>query len=473
MDKRLASEIPTMVQEYNLTPKRVPRVETPFRRIVTDFPVPESLPILRKLQAYEPVAMRGQPPVVWDHGQGFQVYDAWGNQWIDWSSGVLIANAGHGCPEIADAIALQVSSKLLTNYCFPSEIRSRLVERLASLLPEPLKKVFLLTTGSETVECAIKLCRSHGVKIGGRAKHVIVSYDKSFHGRTLGSQQAGGIPALKEWIVNLDPGFVQIPFPDGFRTADNSFEGFERALREHSVEPRNVAGVILETYQGGSAAFAPATYMQSLRQWCTNHKALLVCDEVQAGFGRTGTLWGFEHYGIVPDLALFGKGMSSSLPISAVAGGPDVMDLHPAGSMTSTHTGNPICCAAALASIEVVLKENLAGNARQMGAVLHERLRALRSRFPQIGSVDGKGLVAGIACVAPGRRKPDGNLAWEVVERCVEKGVLMFSPVGFGSATVKISPPLVITEAAILESVSVLEEVFAEATSGKIGGDSS
>lgn len=454
-----------MAREYDLTPKRVPLVETQFRRIVTEFPVPESIPILQRLQTYEPMAMRGQPPVVWDHAEGFQVYDSWGNKWIDWSSGVLIANAGHGRKEIVDAITRQASSKLLTNYCFPSEVRSQLVERLANLLPEPLKKVFLLTTGSETVECAVKLCRTHGAKVGGRTKNVIVSYEKAFHGRTLGSQQTGGIPALKEWIVNLDPGFVQVPFPDGFRTADNSFEGFERALREQGVEPRNVAGVILETYQGGSAAFAPAEYMQALREWCTRHDTLLVCDEVQAGFGRTGTMWGFEHYGIVPDLALFGKGISSSLPLSAVAGRQDVMDLHPVGSMTSTHTGNPVCCAAALASIELVVAENLAGNARQMGAILNERLCALKSRYPQIGSVDGKGLVAGVACVKPGTTDPDGDLTWEVVQGCIERGVLMFSPVGFGSATVKIAPPLVINEAAILESVSVLEDVFAEVLS--------
>lgn len=456
-----------MTREYHLVPKRVSRIETPFRRIVTEFPVPQSIPILQKLHAYEPVAMRGQPPVVWDHAEGFQVYDAWGNKWLDWSSGVLIANAGHGRREIADAIARQASSKLLTNYCFPSEIRSELVERLATLLPAPLKKVFLLTTGSETVECAIKLCRSYGTKAGGRSKHVIVSYDKAFHGRTLGAQQVGGIPALKEWIVNLDPGFVQVPFPDGFRTADNSFEAFERALREQNVEPRNVAGVIVETYQGGSAAFAPPAYMQQLRQWCSDHQALLVCDEVQAAFGRTGSLWGFEHYGIVPDLALFGKGLASSLPIAAVAGRPDVMDLQPAGSMTSTHTGNPICCAAALASIELILKENLAENARKVGGILHERLRALASRFPQIGTVAGKGLVAGVACVLPGSKDPDGDLAWEVVERCVEQGLLMFSPVGFGGGTVKISPPLVIHEAAILEGLAVLEEVLTEAVSRK------
>jgi 4-aminobutyrate aminotransferase/(S)-3-amino-2-methylpropionate transaminase len=452
-----------MAREYSITPKRVSRIETPFRRIVTDFPVPQSVAILEKLHAYEPTAMRGQPPVIWDHAEGFQVYDPWGNKWIDWSSGVLITNAGHGRQEIVDAIVQQASSKLLTNYCFPSEIRMRLVEKLAQMLPEPLKKVFLLTTGSETVECAIKLCRTHGMQVGGRSKHVIVSFDKSFHGRTLGSQQAGGIPGLKEWIVNLDPGFAQIPFPDGFRTEDNSFAGFEQALRERGVQPNDVAGVIMETYQGGSAAFAPPAYMQALRQWCIDHNVLLVCDEVQAGFGRTGKLWGFEHYGIVPDLALFGKGISSSLPLSAVAGRPDVMDMHPAGSMTSTHTGNPVCCAAALASIDLVLNEHLVDNARKVGAILHERLLALQCRFPQIGNVDGKGLVAGIACVEPGTKDPDGDLAWEVVERCIEQGVLMFSPVGFGGGTVKIAPPLVINEAAILEGVFVLEEVFADA----------
>jgi 4-aminobutyrate aminotransferase/diaminobutyrate-pyruvate transaminase/4-aminobutyrate aminotransferase/(S)-3-amino-2-methylpropionate transaminase len=456
-----------MAKEFDLTPQSVPRVDTQFRKIVTDFPVPESLPILKKLQEFEPVAMRGQPPVVWDRAEGFQVFDAWGNQWIDWSSGVLIANAGHGRREIADAIRRQASSHLLTNYCFPSEIRARLVERLASILPDPLKKIFLLTTGSETVECAIKLCRSHGAKAGGRNKNVIVSFDKAFHGRTLGSQQAGGIPTLKEWIINLDPGFVQVPFPDGYRTMDNSFEGFERALRERNIEPGNVAGVIIETYQGGSAAFAPNQYMQSLRQWCTGRKALLVCDEVQAGFGRTGTMWGFEHYGIVPDVALFGKGISSSLPIAAVAGRADIMDLQPAGSMTSTHTGNPVCCAAALASIDLVIGENLVANSRAMGAVLHGRLREVQSKFPQIGRIDGKGLVAGLTCVTPGGKEPDGDLAWEVVERCVHKGVLMFSPVGLGGGTVKISPPLVITEDAILESTEVLDEAFAEATAKK------
>lgn len=450
-----------MAREFPLTPAAVPHVETKLRRIVTQLPVPESLATLDKLHKHEPLAMRGQPPVVWDHAEGFQVYDKYGNCWIDWSSGVLITNAGHGRKEMVDAIVQQANSGLLTNYAFPSEIRSRLVERISGLLPRPLEKVFLLTTGSETVECAIKLSRSRGLKTGGHAKNIIVSYVDAFHGRTLGSQQAGGIPALKEWIGNLDPGFVQIPFPDGFRNADTSFAGFERALQERGVDPKNVAGVLMETYQGGSAAFAPPEYMRAVRQWCNQHQALLILDEVQAGFGRTGTMWGFEHYGIVPDLALFGKGISSSLPLAAVVGTAEIMDSQAVGTMTSTHTGNPVCCAAALASIDLVVKEKLAANACHVGNVLHRRLLEIQSRFPKIGKVQGQGLVAGMACVKDGPSSPDADLAFEVVRHCYERGVLMFAPVGFGGGTVKIAPPLVITEEAILESTAVLEEAFA------------
>lgn len=451
-----------MAREYSLTPKTVAPVETKYRRIATALPAPGSLAALERLQKYEPVAMRGQPPILWDRAEGFQVYDAFGNCWIDWSSGVLITNAGHGRQEIVDAIVAQAQHKLLTNYCFPNEIRARLVEKLSTMFGEPDRKTFLLTTGSEAVECAIKLCRSHGVKMGGRAKNIIISYEKAFHGRTLGSQHAGGIPALKEWIVNLDPGFVQVPFPDGFRTKDISFDGFLRVLAERGVQGPNVAGVILETYQGGSASFAPVEYMQQLSRWCTAQKALLVCDEVQAGFGRTGTMAGYQHYGIVPDLSTWGKGISSSLPISCVIGRADILDLHPAGSMTSTHTGNPVCCAAALANIELIERENLAENARAMGAILHGRLHEMKARYPQnIGAVDGKGLVAGVACVKPGGSlEPDPDLAWDAIQRAMEKGVLMFSPVGFGGGTIKICPPLNINEEAMRESLDVFESAF-------------
>ncbi|MBI5086581.1 MAG: aspartate aminotransferase family protein [Acidobacteria bacterium] len=452
-----------MATEHSLTPREVPLVQTPYRTIATQIPAPGTVEALQALAAYEPLAMRGQPPILWDHAEGFQVYDGCGNRWVDWSSGVLITNAGHARPEIRQAIHDQVNRMLLTTYCFPSRERAALVKRLAEVLPEPLKKIFLLTTGSEAVECAIKLARAWGVSHGGRGKHVIVSFEKAFHGRTLGSQQAGGIPALKEWIVNLDPGFVQIPFPDGFWTTDTSFDSFERRLSELGVKPEQVAGVITETYQGGTSAFAPPAYAAALRQWCDRHGALLIFDEVQAGFGRTGTLWGFEHYGVLPDLTTFGKGISSSLPISAVAGRPEVMDIFPPGSMTSTHTGNPVCCAAALASLEVILRDDLAGNAARLGAVLHARLHEIQQRDLRLGAVLGKGLVAGLICIHPETREPNSELAWEIARRAVDKGVLLFSPVGFKGSTVKIAPPLSITAEALEDSLAGFEEAVMEA----------
>ena len=165
--------------------------------------------------------------------------------------------------------------------------------------------------------------------------------------------------------------------------------------------------MILETYQGGSSAFAPVPYMQSLRQWCTGHKALLVCDEIQAGFGRTGTLWGFEQYGIVPDLAVFGKGISGSLPMAAVAGRPEVLDQYPPLSMTSSHAGNPVCCAAALASVDLVVNERLADRARDTGAVMHRKLNAHGGEVPadRVRGRQGPGGGAGVRA-ARARRSP-------------------------------------------------------------------
>lgn len=448
----------------DLTPRRVPLVETKYRRIATQIPVPESIPILQKLRQYEPASMGGQPPVLWDRAEGIQVYDRWGNRWLDWSCGVLVTNAGHGHPKIRQAILDQVNHGLLHNYCFPSEIRSEVVEELARMAPEGLKKVFLLTTGAEACECAIKLARTRGQKIGGQEKITIVSYHNAFHGRTLGAQMAGGIPALKQWIVNLDKDMVQVPFPDGFRGPDTSFEGFLQSLKQQNVTPDMVAGVMTETYQGGNSSFAPAEYIQKLREWCDQHQALLIFDEVQAAFGRTGTYWGFEHYGVVPDLICCGKGISSGLPISAVIGRPEVMDLYPPGSMTSTHTGNPVCVAAVLANLRVIREENLVEHARQMGEILQPEVRRVGRRFPQhVGTVHGKGLVASLHMVKPGGIEPNPELASDIVWRCVEKGLMLFAPVGYGGASVKIAPPLIIQQDAIREGASVLEEAIEEA----------
>lgn len=454
-----------MGKEFSIVPQTVPRVETKFRRILTPLPHPDSVPTLEKLRQFEPQSMRGQPPLVWDRAEGFQVYDKYGNQWLDWTSGVLVANSGHGAPEVRRAIIDQVNSGLVHNYVFPSEERAALVEMLARLAPPGLDKIFLLTTGSEATECAIKLARSQGLRTGGLGKIGIVGAERGFHGRTLGAQQAGGIPGQKNWIVNEDPAIVQVPFPDGYWTTDTRFEHFLEALAKRNLQPQNVAGVMFETYQGVGPDFAPVEYIQALARWCKDNGALLIFDEVQSGFGRTGKFWAFEHYGVVPDVICCGKGISSSLPLSAVIGHAAIMDQFAPGSMTSTHTGNPVCCAAALANLQKLVRDDLAGNAARMGVVLDAGLRRIQEQHSDvIGHYSCRGLVAGLQMTKPGRKEPDPDLAHAVVEKCFQKGLLFFSPVGAWGQTVKIAPPLTITEEAIREGLDVLEEAISDVT---------
>lgn len=453
-----------MGKEFSFEPREVPRVETRYRRIVTRLPHPESLPTLEKLRTYEPQSMRGQLPIVWDKAEDIFVYDRYGNRWLDWSSGVLVTNAGHGPREIREAIIDQVNSGLLHNYCFPSEERAALVECLAGIAPEGLKKVFLLTTGSEATECAIKLARAHGIRQGGRRKIGIVGFERGFHGRTMGAQQAGGMAAQKGWIVNLDPAIINAPFPDGYWQEQTGFDTFLGAIDRAGFKPEEIAGVVMETYQGVGPDFAPVEYVQAMAEWCRKHDVVMVFDEVQAGFGRTGKFWAFEHYGVAPDLICCGKGISSSLPLSAVIGRDAIMDQFGPGSMTSTHTGNPVCCAAALASVKKIVSEDLTGNAARLEPILKQGLEAIRSRHPEVvGNVTARGLVGGLQTVRRGKKEPDHDLAHSIIEKCFHQGLLLFAPVGAWGQTVKVCPPLTIPRSALEEGLAVLSQATDEA----------
>ncbi|HWQ92642.1 MAG TPA: aminotransferase class III-fold pyridoxal phosphate-dependent enzyme, partial [Clostridia bacterium] len=283
-----------MGKEFSIVPQQVPSVQTRYRRIVTPLPHPDSLPVLEILRGFEPQSMRGQPPIVWDRAEDFSVFDPYGNRWIDCSSGVLVTNAGHAAPEIRQALLDQVNSGLLHNYCFPSARRAELVECLAGLAPAALKKVFLLTTGSEATECAIKLARAHGLQVGGKRKIGIVGFERGFHGRTLGAQQAGGMAGQKAWIVNLDPAITNVPFPDGYWQEDTRFDVFLNAIDRAGLKPTDIAGVMMESFQGVGPDFAPIPYVRQLADWCRQYNVVLIFDEVQAGFGRSGKFWAFE-----------------------------------------------------------------------------------------------------------------------------------------------------------------------------------
>ena len=454
---------------YDLTPVEVPEVDTQYRTIRTALPAPESLPLFESLSVSEPRAMAGMPPLIWQSAQGFTVRDPYGNRWIDWSSGVLVTNAGHGHPRIKAALQEQIDRDLLASYVFAHEKRVELSAALRELAPRPKSdKVFLLSTGSEATECCIKLSRTYGAKKHGPEKKVFVGFCNAFHGRTMGAQLAGGLPGQKAWLgPELDPNFVQVPFPDGYKNPDTSFDLFLDSLAEQGVKPHQVCGVMSESYQGGGPDFMPPEYAQKLEAFCRRHDALLIMDEVQSGFGRTGKMFCYEHYGVRPDLVACGKGISSSLPLSAVLGRAEVMDLYPPGSMTSTHSASPLCVAAALASLRVLQDEGLIENAARLEDILLPALGRMRDKYPgRIGAVRGKGLVAGLQMVHPGGRQPDPETALAINLACFHKGVLMFAPVGPGGECVKIAPPLCINPEALLESLQVLAEALDEVMAG-------
>lgn len=447
---------------YDFTPVEVAPVETKYRSIKTKLPVPESIPIFEKLHEAEPRSMSGQPPIIWHKADNFTISDRWGNRWIDWSSCVLVANAGHGRKEVRDALKDIVDQGLLSTYVFVHEKRAELCKLLQSVSPEPDNyRVFLLSTGSEATDNCVKLAKTYGLQKYGPHKKYFVSFKNAFHGRTMGAQLAGGMDKQKTWMVDRDQTFVQVPFPDGFKNEDTSFDLFLNTLKEKGIKPEDIAGVMTESFQGVGPDFMPVEYAQKLQEFCHKYDIVMIFDEVQAGCGRSGKFFSFQHYGIKPDLIPCGKGISSSLPLSAVIGRKDIMDMYAPGSMTSTHSASPLPVAAALANLKVILDEKLTERAAKMGEILMPELERIQKKYPErLGCLHGKGLVAGIQVVKPGTKEPDPDTALKINVASYQRGLLMFSPVGIAGECLKIAPPLTIEEDALRESLQVFEEAI-------------
>lgn len=459
---------------FEMTPKKVPYVKTKHRCICTPIPVPESAPIIESLRKYEPVSMSGQPLVVWDHAEGYNVYDKYGNKWIDFSSGVMIANVGHGNPEVQKAVRAVVDKPLMCTYLFPSEERAKAAEAIVGVSPVPNSKAFMLSTGTEAVETALKLARTYAHTKHGIEKNVVVTYNGAFHGRTLGSQMLGGMPSLKTWIKHHDPDIIFADFPNGFTyewanpenpgfNEDKMFQTLLDAIEAAGVKPENIAGILTESYQGIYCHPIPISYARKLREFCDKYDIVLFMDEIQTGFCRTGKMFAFEHYGILPDLFTCAKGISGSLPMSAVVGRADILDLYAANTMTSTHSGSPLAAAATAASIKYMVENNLAAEAEKKGKVMADFLKNLKSKYPnRIGYTGGMGMAQACTFVKNGTKEGDPEFAFAVTEKCIEKGLLFFAAVGAG-ITMKLVPPLIIPMDALLEGLAVYEEAVAEA----------
>ena len=450
---------------FSHVPQEVPCVQTKFRRIATPIPAPESIPLLKRLYEIESHSMHGQLPVIWDRAEGFQVYDPWGNCWIDFTSTIFVANAGHGNARIVSALQRVLEKPLLHTYTYATGERIEFIEYLIRHTPPQFEKAFLLSAGTEATECALKLMRMYGQKSSKRSGGVLC-FEGNWHGRTMGAQMMCGNPDQKEWIGYLDPNIHHLPFPYPWCLEIQAdpvaffYSQIEKLLAEKQLDPgQDFCGVMLETFQGWGAVFYPPEFVQAVVEFAHQHDMLVAFDEMQAGFGRTGRLFGYMHYGIEPDILCCGKGASSSLPLAIVLGSHEVMDLPEVGSMSSTHSANPMVCAAGKANLEVLLEDGLIENSRRLGDEFHISLQSLNSRFPgHISSVQGKGLLAALLFNAPDG-KPLSDLCDRIAERCMQRGLLV---VHTGRESIKLAPPLCITSDALPEGLDVLSSTIAD-----------
>ena len=450
---------------FNHVPQTVPKVETKYRRIVTQIPTPESVLQLEKVYQLESRSMHGQMPVVWDRASDFQVFDDQGNCWIDFTSTIFVANVGHGNPRIVEAVKKELEKPMLHSYTYLTKARLDYLSLLIRKTPVQFEKAFLLSAGTEATECALKLMRESGIKKGKR-KQAIICVEGNWHGRTMGAQMMASNKAQKEWIGYHDPNIFHIPFPYPWIPAANEdpagffSEAMDKLCDEEDLDPdKDIAGFMLETFQGWGAVFYPVNFVKSLNEFAKSRDILVAFDEMQSGFGRTGELFGYMHYGVEPDLLCCGKGASSGFPLAIVLGSSEVLDLPDIGSMSSTHSANPIVCAAGKATLECLFEDGLILQSRELGLKFHERLELIRMEFKtHIKAVQGKGLLAALI-FENDRGEPLSRVCDNIAELCMQRGLLV---VHTGRESIKLAPPLSITEEALLDGLGVLSQCIAD-----------
>ncbi len=444
---------------FRTVAENVAPVETPYRRINTALPAPDTLELLAEAESCFPEVNCYQPPIMWERAEGYQVFDRAGNCWIDFSSTAVMCNSGHGHPAIRAALEEHVRHGLLAQFSFASEIRVKLAQRLVELAPEGIDKAYLWTVGSEAIEAALRLAREWGQRQNPEKYHVL-AFRGDYHGWTLGAHQLSGESAAKPWLKHPDAAIHHLPFPDPGAESPAGFDSLNQSLSDRGIVPGQIAAVFIETIQGWGALPLCREYVQQLRRWADEHRVLLVFDEIQTGFGRTGKLFGHEHYDVRADLLCVGKGLTSSLPLAAVLGPGEILDLLYPGEITTTHAGHPLCCAAALANLDVIFEEGLIEKARRTGEIAREELQGLQRRFPdRISRVSGLGLLNAIHLRSPKDGSPDERLARELTWAAVKRGVMLFQT---NRPTVKICPPLIIPPEAVVDGISAIGEALEE-----------
>lgn len=436
----------------------------PTSHIHTPLPGPKAQALLARDRAVTTPSYPRDYPFVMAKGRGAEVWDVDGNRYLDFMGGIGVVSTGHAHPQVVQAIKDAADDFLHISSDYWHERMTRLGEKINALNPlRAPAQVFMCQSGTESVEGALKLARY----VSGRPR--FIGFLGGFHGRTMGSlaftsskytQQAGFFPTM--------PGVTHVPYPNVYRPlfagADQGravIDYIETVLFQSNVPPAEVAAILVEPIQGeGGYLVPPDGFLSGLRTLCDRHGILLIFDEVQCGIGRTGRMFASEHWGVAPDIMTLAKGLASGLPIGLVVARRPLMEKWQRGAHGNTFGGNPLCCAAALATLELI-EGQYAANAAAVGEYFLGRLRELQGRFACIGDVRGKGLMIGMELVTDrASRAPARSLCEAVLTRAFHHGLLLLA---CGMSTVRFIPPLMINRDHVDEAVGILATALGEA----------
>ncbi len=398
-------------------------------------------------------------PITVASAKGIYVYSSTGHKYTDFSSGLAVLNIGHNHPRVLEAVRNQLLHCTHTGGIYYNETTVAAAEHLVSITPGGLDMLFFSNSGAEAVEGALKLARH----VTGRQG--IISFTGAFHGRTLGALSVTTSSArYRKNYHPLLPSVYQVPYPYCFRCAfrcDKSACGlycldYLKDYLERVISPEEVAAIIIEPVLGEGGYFpAPARFISGLRELCSRHGILMIADEVQSGMGRTGKWFAVEHYGVTPDILTVAKGIASGFPLSAVVSTPELMNKWPSGAHGTTFGGNPVSCAASMATMEVMRDESLLEKSSATGGAALSRLREFGDGHPLIGSVRGYGYMIGIEFVHE-NGDPNGEACQKVLDYCLKKGLILIG-CGLERNVIRFIPPLIATENEIEEGLDILE----------------
>ncbi|MDR5709413.1 MAG: 4-aminobutyrate--2-oxoglutarate transaminase [Armatimonadota bacterium] len=439
----------------------------PHASVRSPLPGPQSAVVLERARQVTPRAVAWHHPVVAARGEGAVVYDVDGNRFLDLTGGVGCLAVGHAHPKVVRAIQEQAARFTHTDYAVvPYEVYVALCERLVNLAPgvHP-KKAALFNSGAEAVENAVKLARAY------TRRPALIAFEGAFHGRTyMALTLTSKVEPYKRDFGPFVPEVYRVPYPYPYRspfptpeqTAAYCLQRLEEAFALH-VQPDRVAAVVVEPVLGeGGFVVPPPEFLPRLAQICRAHGILLIVDEIQTGFGRTGRLWAVEHFGVEPDLLVVGKSIAAGLPLSAVIGRAEILDCVPEGGIGGTYVGNPLSCAAALAVMEVLEEERLVERAVWVGNHLLRAFRDLQSRFAFIGDVRGLGAMVAMELVGdPRTKEPAPHLVTRVIHRAREQGVLLLRAGIYGNV-IRVLVPLMIPETQLLEAMERIARAVEE-----------